>query len=178
MASRGSRRRPSNRQLKRLVPLIISAVLAMATYAQRQSNDATTTQSGGAVPVNEAPPVKKAPPVKEAPSIKEAPPITGGVPVNIDVGFRSQQRLDDHYAKHGREFGNVTKNAYLLMAQQLRDAPISSNIIEARQARGNLARFDRSSGGFIAFDDRLIIQTFFRPNDGEAYFRRAIKTNR
>jgi pyocin large subunit-like protein len=35
-----------------------------------------------------------------------------------------------------------------------------------------VSRFDRGSGGFVAFDADGIIRTYFRPNDGEAYFRR------
>jgi pyocin large subunit-like protein len=165
MATRSTRTPPkqpagkliSNRQIKRLLPLVVTAILAIVTYSQQQSN---RTQSRTQQPTAAETPVRS---------------NTGTVEVNRDIGFRTKQRFDDHFVKHGREFGNITKAKYLLMAQELRDAPLSTSIIEARQARGNLARFDRSSGGFIAFDDRLIIQTFFRPNDGEAYFRRAVK---
>lgn len=64
--------------------------------------------------------------------------------------------------------------AYLEAAQQLRDAPLSDVVIERRQRRGNLARFDRSIGAFLAFDDDLVIRTYFRPDDGEQYFWRAV----
>lgn len=91
------------------------------------------------------------------------------------IGFRSQQRLVDHYRKHGREFGNVTMAQYLAKAQDLRDAPLSSKVVEAEQSNGSISRFDRRSGAFIAFDSDLIIRTFFRPDDGEDYFRRAAR---
>ena len=96
-----------------------------------------------------------------------------GSSVDRTIGFKSTSQLDSHYAKHGREFGSVSKPVYLLMAQQLRDAPLSSTVIEAWQARGNWARYNRTSGGFIAFRQDKVILTFFRPDDGEAYFRRA-----
>ena len=35
-----------------------------------------------------------------------------------------------------------------------------------------LARYDRETGAFIAFNPDGVIRTFFRPNDGERYFRR------
>ena len=89
------------------------------------------------------------------------------------IGFRSQARLDDHFAKHGREFGSITETQYLSMAQDLRDAALSNTVIEATQANGSISRFDRATGGFLAFNRDLTIRTFFRPNDGEAYFRRA-----
>ena len=93
------------------------------------------------------------------------------------IGFRSQARLDDHYAKHSREFGSITEAQYLAMAQDLRDAALSKTIVEATQADGSISRFNRSTGGFLAFDRDLTIRTFFRPNDGEAYFRRAAGKN-
>jgi hypothetical protein len=88
------------------------------------------------------------------------------------IGFRTSAKFDSHYKKHGAEFGSITKAQYLSMAQDLRDAPLSKTVIEARQQRGNWARFDRSTGSFLAFEDDLVILTFFRPDDGEAYFKR------
>lgn len=88
------------------------------------------------------------------------------------VGFRSPRRLDEHYAKHGSEFGQISRAEYLRRAQQLRDAPLGDEILELRRGDGTTSRFDRASGAFIAFDADGTIRTFFRPNDGEAYFRR------
>lgn len=88
------------------------------------------------------------------------------------IGFRSQRRLDEHYAKHGSEFGRITKAEYLRRAQQLRDAPVEGDVLELRRPDGTTARFDRGTGAFIAFDSDGTIRTFFRPNDGESYFRR------
>lgn len=47
-------------------------------------------------------------------------------------------------------------------------------MIEATQANGSYARFDRTTGAFLAFNRDLTIRTFFRPDDGESYFRRAV----
>ncbi len=88
------------------------------------------------------------------------------------IGFRSQRRLDEHYVKHGSEFGRITKAEYLRRAQQLRDAPVEGDVLELRRPDGTTARFDRGTGAFIAFDSDGTIRTFFRPNDGESYFRR------
>ena len=94
------------------------------------------------------------------------------------IGFRSQTRLDDHYAKHGIEFGSITKAQYLAMAQDLRDAALSPTVLQASQTDGSLSRFDRRTGAFLAYNSDLTIRTFFRPNDGEAYFRRAAAKSR
>jgi hypothetical protein len=92
-----------------------------------------------------------------------------------DIGFASRSRLESHWRKHGNEFGKPSLQEYLRMAQELRDAPLSDQVIEERQRRGNLARFDRRNGAFLAYDEDLTIRTYFRPDDGEDYFWRAIK---
>ena len=87
-------------------------------------------------------------------------------------GFRSQAQLDEHYSKHGSEFGNITKAQYLRLAQELRDAPPGGPILEARRPSGEFSRFDRRHGYFGAYNPNGTIRTFFIPNDGERYFRR------
>lgn len=87
-------------------------------------------------------------------------------------GFRSKQQFDDHFAKHGAEFGHISKENYLRMAQELRDAPVSQDILEVVRADGVITRFDLKRGHFLAFNRDRTIRTFFIPNEGEKYFRR------
>ena len=91
-----------------------------------------------------------------------------------DVGFASRQKLVDHYRKHGREFGAVTMEQYLRKAQELRDRPSGGAILETTRPDGAVTRFDRESGDFIAFNRDGVIRTYFRPADGEAYYRRQL----
>jgi pyocin large subunit-like protein len=87
-------------------------------------------------------------------------------------GFRSQARLDEHYQKHGAEFGAISKAEYLRLAQELRDSPAAGPILEARRPDGEFSRFDRRHGYFGAYNHDGTIRTFFIPNDGERYFQR------
>ena len=87
-------------------------------------------------------------------------------------GFASRQRLVEHYEKHGSEFPGLSIDAYLAAAQALRDAPVSEDVLEARRRDGVVTRFDLRSGAFLAANRDGTIRTFFRPNDGERYFRR------
>lgn len=87
-------------------------------------------------------------------------------------GFRSRRAFDEHYAKHGREFGNISQSEYLQMAQALRDSPVGGPILEARKPGGIVTRFDRRNSSFGAYNPDGTIRTFFIPNDGERYFRR------
>ena len=88
------------------------------------------------------------------------------------VGFADQRRLDEHFEKHGAEFGRITKQDYLRQAQLLRDAKAGGPILEAVRRDGVITRFDQHTGAFIAFSANGVIRTFFRPNDGERYWRR------
>ena len=92
------------------------------------------------------------------------------------VGFRSHDRLQEHFAKHGGEFASLgihDEAAYLRAAQTLRDGPAGGDVLEiVRAADGVISRFDRRTGAFLAFGDDGVIRTFFRPRDGERYFER------
>ena len=92
-----------------------------------------------------------------------------------DVGFASRQKLVDHYRKHGREYGTITMEQYLRGAQELRDRPAGGAILEAARPDGSVTRFDRDSGDFIAFSRDGVIRTYFKPTDGEAYYKRQLR---
>jgi len=90
-------------------------------------------------------------------------------------GFRSRRDLDEHYQKHGAEFGNISKADYLRLAQELRDAPIGGTILQATRSDGVITKFDKRHGYFGAYNPDQTIRTFFIPVDGERYFRRQAK---
>lgn len=108
-------------------------------------------------------------PVRQLPS---AGPASTPTEVATGVGFRSPERLEEHYRKHGAEFGRISQVEYLRLAQELRDTDVGGSVLELRRADGVITRFDRESGAFVAFDPDRVIRTFFRPNAGERYFRR------
>jgi len=87
-------------------------------------------------------------------------------------GFRSRKQFEEHYAKHGREFGNISPDEYLHRAQALRDAPVGGPILEAIKEGRIVTRFDRRTGAFGAYNPDRTIRTFFIPNNGERYFHR------
>jgi len=114
------------------------------------------------------PPRETAPPSPAVAEARSESPI-----VRPDVGFRTRQAFEEHYRKHAREFGpDVTADDYLRRAKALRDAPAGGPILETRRTDGVTTRFDRRSGDFVAFNPDATLRTFFRPSDGEAYFRR------
>ena len=96
-------------------------------------------------------------------------------PVHGEVGFRTRRNLEEHYEKHGREFDSLSPAEYLRAAQTLRAAVAGGDILEAKRSDGVTTRFDRKTGAFLAFNEDFTIRTFFKPNDGERYFKRQLK---
>ncbi|MDQ6679043.1 MAG: hypothetical protein M3Z09_17300 [Acidobacteriota bacterium] len=88
------------------------------------------------------------------------------------AGFRSRGVLLEHFEKHGAEFGRITPEQYLHLAQALRDAPVGGTILQSSRPGGGFAKYDRGSNAFGAYDADGTVRTFFRPNDGERYFLR------
>ena len=107
-----------------------------------------------------------------APAAQQAVAPAPVISVRTSIGFRSRQYLNQHFAKHGGEFRGMSKAEYLLAAQTLRDSPVGGDIEEIVRNDGTASRFDRKSGAFIAFNRDGTIRTFFKPNDGERYYRR------
>ena len=115
------------------------------------------------------------PPVPADTTARSAPPPEPSRITHPDVGFRTRELLAEHFRKHGRELEARDEAAYLAMAQTLRDRPAGGMVLEAVRRDGVVTRFDRTTGAFIAFNADLTIRTFFRPNDGETYFRRQLE---
>lgn len=102
-------------------------------------------------------------------------PNSANESVRNDIGFATRRKFLDHYEKHGSEFGSISKEEYLFQAQSLRDRAAGGNVLEATRTDGVVTRFDRQTGAFLAFNSDLTIRTYFKPNDGEAYFKRQSK---
>ncbi len=146
------RMRPWNQMLTRR--LRVWSTFTLGLLACGPAREAESNKPAAAVAVTQA-----APDVARTPS----------------RGFRSRDRLEEHFQKHGREFGRLTIEQYLKQAQSLRDTTVGGDILEITREDGVVSRFDRASGAFIAFDRDGTIRTFFRPNDGERYFHRQAK---
>ena len=86
-------------------------------------------------------------------------------------GFRTEHLLEDHFERYGHEFGGISRQQYLRLAQQLRDSHESRNILESKRPDG-LIKFDRKHGYFGFYDTDGTIRTFFIPPEGIRYFER------
>ena len=146
-------------RLTRHLPLWFAAWVALTTVLSVLACNSTPSQ----------PPPPQSRSQQALESATPSPPLSITRP---EIGFASQQKLQEHYRKHGHEFGAISEKEYLRLAQELRDRPAGGEVLEVLRADGVITRFDRKSGAFLAFNRDGFIRTFFRPNEGEAYFRR------
>lgn len=144
-----------------------SAALAVIVLITVSAMYASCSSSRQAPAATNAPP----PPAAMARHTSDAQP-RGAQRVRTEIGFASRRKLIEHYEKHGREFGSITQDEYLRLAQEMRDRAAGGDLLEAKRADGVITRFDRRTGAFLAFNPDLTIRTFFKPNAGENYFRR------
>jgi hypothetical protein len=110
--------------------------------------------------------------LSRGPAVADSSVPTQGRGWGPSVGFADPRRLDEHYEKHGAEFGRISKQDYLHQAQLLRDAKVEGPILQTVRLDGVVTRFDRQTGAFIAYNSNGVIRTFFKHNDGERYYRR------
>lgn len=92
------------------------------------------------------------------------------------AGFRTQHLLQEHYARHGKDFGQITIDQYLHLAQQLRDAHAGKNVLEIKRPTGGGEKFDKRRGWFVSYDADGTLRTFFVPKDGIHFFESQART--
>ena len=79
--------------------------------------------------------------------------------------------MDSHYAKHGSEFGNITKDQYLKGAQDLVNSN-GTNILTKTRANGDVVFYNKVTNEFAVKTSDGVIRTYFKPTDGVDYFYR------
>ncbi len=91
--------------------------------------------------------------------------------VEIKYTFRNQELYDSHYKKHGAEFGNITQEEYLEMANAL-IASDSPDILTKYEDDGDFMYFNTSTEEFLVLSSDGYIRTYFIPTDGIDYWNR------
>lgn len=87
------------------------------------------------------------------------------------INFRTQQLLDSHYAKHGAEFGNITKEQYLKGANNLIHSS-GANILKKTRSDGDVVFYNTDTNEFLVLSYDGFIRTYFKPSGGIDYFNR------
>ena len=96
---------------------------------------------------------------------------TTTVPETKQYTFRNKQRYDEHYEKHGAEFGDITKEQYLELANELINSS-SDRVLHKYSEDGDYMYFDQDTGHFLVLSEDGYIRTFFIPSAGIKYWNR------
>lgn len=85
-----------------------------------------------------------------------------------NLTFRSEERLQEHYEKHGKEMGFASADAYLAAANEVVSNPAALHKTEAED--GDDAYFLEDTGEFVVVSQKGYIRTYFLTD--RDYFRR------
>lgn len=106
-------------------------------------------------------------------SLEETPVDNANGAVNVQQSsykFSNQEALNSHFEKHGHEFGYTTPEQYLQGAIRVIENPSSLKKTEADD--GDYVYYLQSSNEIVFVTPYGVIRTYFRPDDGMAYFNR------
>lgn len=100
---------------------------------------------------------------EDAQSFKTATPA-------YQYSFRRAENLQDHFEKHGAEFGYATADEYLAGANRVVASPEALHKLEAED--GDDVYYLESTNEFVIVSTDGYLRTYFKPDDGKAYFDR------
>ena len=86
--------------------------------------------------------------------------------------FRSEKLFDSHYEKHGAEFGDITQDEYLDLANELINAEGENILHKTEKEDGDFLYYDTETNEFLVLSTGGYIRTFFKPSAGLDYWER------
>ena len=89
---------------------------------------------------------------------------------NVSLEFRNETLWEDHFEKHGSEFGYKSKEEYLKGANEVINSSTSKYKTEAED--GNEIYYDEEKNEIVFVSTDGYIRTYFKPKDGINYYNR------
>ena len=83
--------------------------------------------------------------------------------------FRTSELYESHFVKHGAEFGSITKEQYLQMANSL---ILSKTALTKNEEDGDKIYYDADKNEFLVLSTDGYIRTFFKPDNGLDYYNK------
>lgn len=91
----------------------------------------------------------------------------GGI---IKIGFETPEIMQKHYTKHGKEYGNISIESYLSLANELANMPVSDDVEKIVRSDGSTAIYRFSTNDSLVVTKEGCIRTFFKPKIGKEYW--------
>ena len=89
---------------------------------------------------------------------------------NVSLQFRNETMWEDHFEKHGSEFGYKNKEEYLKGANEVINSSTSKHKTEAED--GDEIYYDEDKNEIVFVSKDGYIRTYFKPSDGINYYNR------
>jgi len=80
----------------------------------------------------------------------------------VRAGNFAPGQLEEHFLKHGYQFGKITQEQYLEGARALLDADPGGDILEKTRFNGDIEHFRLSTGEFAVMTKRGRIRTYYK----------------
>lgn len=93
--------------------------------------------------------------------------VDGGI---IKIEFETPESMQKHYAKHGEEYGDISTESYVSLANELVNAPASDDVEKIVRSDGSTAIYRFSTNDFLVVTKDGSIRTFFKPKNGKEYW--------
>ncbi len=88
----------------------------------------------------------------------------------MKMKFESDEATRIHFEKHQNEFGNITEDDYVDLANNLANAQVSEDVEQLTRSDGSVSKYRISSNDFVVVTKEGNIRTFFKPNLGKEYW--------
>lgn len=138
---------------KNLYYIVIAAILVILILALPHLLDAEDSAS----------------PQAEPPAVAET---VGTATEQADTsyhGWANPDTLPDHFDRHGGDFSAKDQYDYARMAHELYE---NRDNFQVKTDKSNIRVYDPTTNSFGAFHKDGTTKTFFKPDDGQAYFDR------
>lgn len=89
---------------------------------------------------------------------------------NVSLEFRNETLWEEHFNKHGSEFGYKSKEEYLKGANEVINSSTSKHKTEAED--GDEIYYDEDKNEIVFISSDGYIRTYFKPSDGINYYNR------
>lgn len=86
--------------------------------------------------------------------------------------FRNDKLFNSHYEKHGAEFGDITQDEYLELANELINAKGDNILHKTEKEDGDFLYYNTDTNEFLVLSTDGYIRTFFKPTAGLDYWER------
>lgn len=88
----------------------------------------------------------------------------------IKIEFETPESMQKHYVKHGEEYGDISIESYLSLANELANMPVSDDVEKIVRSDGSTAIYRFSTNDFLVVTKDGSIRTFFKPKNGKEYW--------